>query len=80
MRWNLLNLYNNITIKVANNEKIPFIDLSTLLEKDSKYYYDFIHYSNKGNKRIANILAPKINSIINNLRKNNENSLLKNDS
>ena len=55
---------NKATIKVAEKENIPFIDLSFLLKKDSKYYWDFIHYSNEGNKKIGEILAPKIRNII----------------
>ena len=62
--WELLNHYNKATIKVAEKENIPFIDLSFLLEKDSKYYWDFIHYSNEGNKKIGEILTPKIRNII----------------
>ena len=61
----MLSYYNKTTIKVAEKENIPFIDLSSLLAKNSKYYSDFIHFSNEKNNKIGEILAPIIENIIN---------------
>ena len=67
LAWETLKTYNDVSIEVARNLNIEYIDLANLLEKDSKYYWDFIHYSIEGNKKIAEIIFPKIQDILNKL-------------
>ncbi len=54
--WRILELYNNVTRKVAQEDKVLLIDLARELPKSSKYYYDFIHYDNIGAAKVANIV------------------------
>lgn len=54
--WKMLELYNNTTIKMAKENNILVIDLANILPKDSKYFYDFMHFSNKGAEEVARIL------------------------
>lgn len=58
--YNLLEVYNNAMRKVAEEKKIFLIDLAKQLQHDSKYYYDFIHYNDVGNKRIAEIMSEQL--------------------
>lgn len=58
--WDLLELYNRTTIKIANENNVLVVDLANKLPKDSKYYYDFAHYSNKGAEEIARILSSEL--------------------
>lgn len=56
----LLEAYNNVMRKVATEKKIFLIDLAQQLPHDSKYYYDFIHYNDEGNKKIAEIMSAQL--------------------
>ncbi len=47
---------NNVNRKVAAEEGLLLIELSRKLPKYSKYYIDYIHYSNKGNEFVADII------------------------
>ena len=63
-QWEILELYNNATKKVAEEEGIFYIDLANKLSKDSKYYYDFYHYTNEGAEEIASILAQDLTNYL----------------
>lgn len=55
-KWNILELYNNATRKVAHEEDVLVIDLANKLPKNSLYFYDFYHYTNEGSEEIASII------------------------
>lgn len=57
LNWDILELYNNAVRKIGNESNVTVIDLAHLLAKDSGYYSDLIHYTENGNKAIADILA-----------------------
>ena len=63
-KWKLLKLYNEATISTANDFKVPYIDLENLIERNSDYYWDSIHYSVLGNKKVAEIISEEIKKII----------------
>ena len=54
--WQLLELYNDETRDIARKNNIPIIDLAHEMPKDSKFYYDFIHYTNEGARIVAQII------------------------
>lgn len=54
--WRLLESYNDITREVAKQENVPFIDLAVLMPKNSRYYYDYIHFSKEGAEKMAEII------------------------
>ena len=62
--WKIVELYNDTTRKVANKESVTLIDLSRLMPKNSLYYYDLVHYSNKGAEVVGKILADEFCPII----------------
>ncbi|CAK0762067.1 putative SGNH hydrolase-type esterase domain-containing protein [uncultured Gammaproteobacteria bacterium] len=57
IKGRILEAYNDVLRKVAQEEKVPLIDLAMKLEKDSRYFYDYMHYTNDGNRRVAEIIV-----------------------
>lgn len=56
-QWRLLELYNQVTRDVGAAASAPVIDLAARMPKDSRYYVDWMHYSNEGAERVAEIVA-----------------------
>jgi lysophospholipase L1-like esterase len=54
--WRKLQLFNNATKQVSQENKITLIDLAVALAKDTAYYYDAVHYTNSGAKKISEII------------------------
>lgn len=55
--WAKLELYNDVMRQLCQDEKVEFIDLAVLLPKSSEYFYDPMHFTNKGSIRVGQILA-----------------------
>ncbi len=58
--WLVLEMYNDITRVLARKERIPLVDLALKMPKDTRYYYDYMHYTNEGAARIASILTEEL--------------------
>ena len=56
MMWHMIEMYNDVTRKTASQRNVFIIDLASKLNKDSSYYYDWLHYSNVGARHIADIV------------------------
>jgi hypothetical protein len=56
MEWRLLDLYNDGTRRVAEREHVLLVDLARELPKDSRYFYDFLHYTNEGAVKVGDIV------------------------
>lgn len=54
--WKKLQLYNKVTMQVADANKVFCIDLATLMPKDTLYFYDMMHYTNEGAAKVADII------------------------
>lgn len=65
LMWGVLEKYNEVTRKVAKENGVVCVDLANQLPKDSKYYWDFIHYTPEGNRKIAELLADPVYKAIN---------------
>lgn len=57
LEWRLLEALNHQTRRVAAARGILLIDLARELPKDSRYYYDFLHFTNAGSERVGAIVA-----------------------
>jgi len=57
MVWDLQEAYNDVTRRVGAEEHVQVIDLARRLPKSSRYFYDFIHFTNAGAQEIADILS-----------------------
>ena len=55
-QWEVLELYNDVTRRVAAEEMVLLIDLARRLPKSSRYYYDWLHYNNDGAEAVAEIV------------------------
>jgi hypothetical protein len=43
--------------QVAQSENLRLIDLAHTMPRDTKYYYDPIHYTDAGSKKVAQLVA-----------------------
>jgi len=53
--WDIFEINNEVTRKVAQEQKVFLIDLARELPKSSKYYYDLSHYDNVGAEKVGSI-------------------------
>jgi lysophospholipase L1-like esterase len=60
LRWHELELYNDVTRELAHKYQIKLIDLEKIVPKDSRYFYDFIHFTPEGALKIGHIVAEAI--------------------
>ena len=64
VQWEVLELYNNITREVAEEQTVFLIDLAAELPKNSSLYYDYHHFTNAGAKAVAEIVAGDLQSFL----------------
>ena len=58
--WRLLEMYNDVTRRVAARDGVFLIDLAHRLPRDSRYFYDFVHYGNEGARAVGLIVAAEL--------------------
>lgn len=68
------SFYNDLTRKICVRNKVDFIELDSLIRKDSGNFYDFVHLNNKGCREVAAIISPELIRILK--RDNKLNALL----
>jgi hypothetical protein len=56
LAWELLELYNETTRKVGKDNNILVIELARHLPKSSRLFYDTMHYTNEGARKVADIV------------------------
>ena len=64
LEWRLLELYNDVTREVGAASGVAVIDLAKLMPKDSRYYYDYLHFTNEGAVRVGDIVYAGIASAL----------------
>lgn len=62
--WQTLECYNDVTRKVAAENKLLLIDLAGRMPKSSYYFYDMVHFTNEGAEKVASILYPDLNQYL----------------
>lgn len=55
-KWEILQMFNQATKDIATKNNVFLIDLANEMPKDSKYFYDFIHYTEEGANEVATII------------------------
>ncbi len=60
----IIEIYNDVTRSLARAHGTLVIDLARELPKDSAYYYDWIHYTNEGAEKIADILSHELEGFL----------------
>ncbi len=64
VQWQVLELYNAVTRDVARELGVPLIDLARTMPKDSRFYYDYYHFTNAGAVEVAHLLEPELTLIL----------------
>ena len=54
--WKVLELYNEVTRRVAKRNQVFLIDLAQQMPKSSEFFYDAIHFTNAGASKVAQII------------------------
>ncbi len=62
--WVLLNRYDEITRRVAQDTHIPVIDVARKLPKSTRYFYDYFHFTNAGAERVGDIVSQELSPIV----------------
>jgi lysophospholipase L1-like esterase len=60
LEWQLLEMYNDATRRVAVDAQVFLVDLARTLPKDSRLFYDFLHFTNEGAEAVGSIVASAI--------------------
>ena len=55
--WQVQELYNDVTRRVAADHGVLLVDAARELPKDSRLFYDFMHFTNEGAARLGDIVA-----------------------
>jgi lysophospholipase L1-like esterase len=58
--WQVLERYNNVTRQVGREHGLLVIDLARDLPKDSRSYYDLMHYTNAGAATVGDLIAARL--------------------
>lgn len=69
LEWRLLEMNNDVLRRVARERGVPLIDLARELPKDSRYFYDFLHFTNEGSEQVGEIVARELAPILKTLQK-----------
>jgi hypothetical protein len=48
---------NDVTRRVAATRQVLLVDLAREMPKDSRFFYDFLHFTNEGAQRVGEIIA-----------------------
>lgn len=56
MWWESLEVYNDVTRTVGHENGVLVIDLARQMPKSSRYFYDYMHYTNEGDQIVADIV------------------------
>jgi hypothetical protein len=56
-RYRLYEIYNDTLRYVAQSEGAFLIDLSRTIPKATKYYWDYVHYTDAGSEELAKIVT-----------------------
>ncbi len=64
VEWERVELYNDRTRQVAREAGVTLVDLARALPKDSRFFYDFMHYTNEGAARAGAIVAAAIAPLV----------------
>jgi len=64
LEWRVLELYNDVTRGVAGGQHADLIDLARELPKDSRLFYDFLHFTNDGAAHVGAIVSAHLERLV----------------
>jgi len=59
-RYQLYEIYNDTLRYVAHSEGVLLIDLSRTMPKDTKYYWDYMHYTDAGEEELTKVVTREL--------------------
>lgn len=60
MAWATLEAYNDVLRELGKSEGLIVVDLARGLPKSSRYFYDFVHFTNEGAAEVARLAAHEL--------------------
>jgi lysophospholipase L1-like esterase len=60
LQWRVLELYNEAMRRVARDRGVLLVDAATEMPKDSRRYYDLMHFTNEGAARLGEIIGNRL--------------------
>lgn len=60
VQWSVLESFNDVTRTVAHEQGRLLIDLAAKLPKDSRYFYDSLHFTAAGSDAVAALVAHEL--------------------
>jgi lysophospholipase L1-like esterase len=57
LQWRVLEMYNDATRRVAASRGVLLVDAAHEMPKDSRLYYDLMHFTNDGAAHLGNVIA-----------------------
>jgi lysophospholipase L1-like esterase len=64
MRWAVLESYNDVLRQIALEQGLPLLDLARMMPKSTAYFYDAYHFTNAGASKVADLLAPGLEKVL----------------
>jgi lysophospholipase L1-like esterase len=58
--WRVLEMYNDAMRRVARDHGVLLVDAAVEMPKDSRLYYDLMHFTNDGAARLGDIIASRL--------------------
>ena len=58
--WHVQELYNDVTRTIARERGVVLVDAARELPKDSRLFYDFMHFTNEGAAQLGDLVASGI--------------------
>jgi lysophospholipase L1-like esterase len=62
--WEMLEKYNDVTRALCREKGLPLIDLAREMPRDSRYYYDMSHFTNRGAAKVAGLVAEELEPVL----------------
>jgi lysophospholipase L1-like esterase len=60
LQWRVLEMYNDAMRRVARDRGVLLVDAAVEMPKDSRLYYDLMHFTNEGAARLGNLVADRL--------------------
>jgi lysophospholipase L1-like esterase len=60
LQWRVLEMYNDAMRRVARDRGVLLVDAAVEMPKDSRFYYDLMHFTNEGAARLGDLVADRL--------------------
>ncbi|HEV9038501.1 MAG TPA: SGNH/GDSL hydrolase family protein [Puia sp.] len=64
LMWRILERYNDVVREIGAEKQVPVIDLARMMPKNSLYFYDMSHFTNRGAEKVASLISGPLTVIL----------------